>query len=251
MMRVRSSHTSLACTLALAASLAGATPVSAADTSAPLAGASHALGNGSGFAWIRRNAAGVPTAFGISFDDAALLGLGSAESKTSFALPSVAGLPFRTIVVDWNPHGHPPAGTYDVPHFDFHAYTIDEATRDAIVADGPAALATPAPDLVPAGYLFGSPTIPRMGMHYVAGDAPEFHKGTFAATPIYGYWNAHLAFVESMITLAFLNGHPTTSGALARPARVETPGRYPQRWTVAHDAATGRYEIGFADLVAR
>ena len=206
------------------------------------------LGGGTAHAWVRVDAAGRPTTFGVSFDPAALAGLPPTHAETALALPRLAGLPFVSAVIDWAPHGHPPGELYGVPHFDVHFYAIAENVRTAIVASGPAAEATPAPDLVPAEFA-GGDTVPAMGRHYIARSAAEYRGGTFGATPIYGYWNGHLAFVEAMVALSYLQTHPAHSEELARPARVETAGAYPGRWSVAYDPTAQRYDIAFGKLV--
>ena len=248
-------RTTLRGSIAFLACVVGLTAISTAAHASPdesVAGPPVALGDGSGYAWVRRDRGGKPIAFGLSIDDAAITKLGDDSKKTTFLLPTVDGLPFRTIVVDWEPKGHPPTAVYGVPHFDFHAYVIDESAREAIVADGPSGPVMPAPDLVPDGYIAPMPsTVPKMGLHFGFAGAAEFHGGTFAATPIYGYSDGHFAFVESMIALSYLKGFPTASGTIALPARVETTGAYPQRWTVVHDGRIGRYEIGFEGLAMR
>ena len=48
-----------------------------------------------------------------------------------------AATPFEHIVINWNPHGHPPPEIYSVPHFDFHFYTQTRADREAITPRQP------------------------------------------------------------------------------------------------------------------
>ncbi len=248
-------RTTLRAFIAGFACIVGLTATSTAAHAAPdggVAGPTIALGDGSGYAWVRRDRGGKPIAFGLSIDDAALTKLGAEHTKTTFPLPTIDGLPFRTIVVDWEPTGHPPAAVYGVPHFDFHAYAIGDSAREAIVADGPGGPVMPSPDLVPVGYIAPMPvTVPKMGMHFVPAAAPEFHGGTFTATPVYGYSDGHFAFIESMIALSYLKSLPTASGTISLPPRVETTGAYPQRWAVTHDGQSGRYEIGFEGLALR
>jgi hypothetical protein len=121
----------------------------------------------------------------------------------------------------------------------------------AIAPSGPAAAATPAPNLVPAGFQTDGATVPMMGMHFISGLQPEFHGGTFTATPIYGYWNGQLAFVESMITLDYLEHHPVLSSALPQPAGFEQSGLYPTQWSANYDSVAHRYDIAFSRLINR
>jgi hypothetical protein len=206
------------------------------------------LGNGYAQSWVRRDAAGNAVAFGVLFDESSLTNLGQKPIEVVLALPATAGLPFKTAVVDWNPQGHPPSHVYDVPHFDFHFYTIAEPVRMRIAPSGAAASATPAPEIVPAGYVTDGGTVPMMGKHYIAHSVPEFNGGKFTATPIYGYYNGHLVFVESMVTVEHLNAKRTVRGTLAQPSRFEKPGAYPGQWSVGYDAMAHRYEVGFGQL---
>jgi hypothetical protein len=228
-----------------------AAAVSGPEPSGVVRGESKPMGAGSAFSWVTTDVRGNATAVGVSFDDAALTKLGTVPTEIVLALPAGRDLRVRTAVINWNPQGHPPAHVYDVPHFDFHFYTLGEAARMAIVPIGPAAASTPAPNLVPLGFRTDGATVPMMGMHFISTSQPEFHGGTFTATPIYGYWNGHLAFVESMVTLDYLRRHPALSAALPQPARFEQSGLYPTQWSVSYDGAAHRYTIAFSDLVSR
>lgn len=208
------------------------------------------FGNGHVQSWVQRDTAGNVTAFGVSFDEAALANLGAKQTQAILPLPAAPGLPFKTATVEWNPQGHPPAHVYDVPHFDFHFYTIDEATRGSIGMAGPAAMATPAPDIVPKGFVTDGGTVPMMGKHYLAASMPEFNGGKFTTTPIYGYYNGHLAFVESMVTLDYLRAKKSTSEALPQPAKFEQAGSYPAQWSIEYDPAAARYNVAFSALAA-
>lgn len=213
-----------------------------------IVGESKPMGSGTVYSWAQSDAGGQTTSFGVSFNDAALNGLGPTPTEIVLALPAGQNTSLRTAVINWNPQGHPPAHVYDVPHFDFHFYAIDEATRMSIAPSGAAAQAVPASDIVPAGFSTDGATVPMMGKHYISGAQPEFHGGTFTATPIYGYWNGHLAFVESMLTIGYLQTHPSLTSALAQPIRFEQSGRYPTQWAVNYVAAAHRYDITFGGL---
>ncbi|GAC1541301.1 MAG: DUF5602 domain-containing protein [Vulcanimicrobiaceae bacterium] len=203
------------------------------------------------YAWVRNDTKGKPAAFGLSFDAAALSKLGDVEQEIVLPLPAAPGLPFRTAVIDWNPHGHPPAHVYDVPHFDFHFYSIGEDARMAIAPAGPAADALAPADLAPPGFITDGATVPMMGKHYLAASQPEFNGGTFTATPIYGFYDGHMVFVESMVTVAYLQTHPALTMPLPQPSRVEVPGAYPTRWSATYDTKAQRFDIAFDALVPR
>ncbi len=233
----------------LAATIVPSTPVDAASSAIDV-GAKHPLGAGHAWSWVRRNAQNAPVAFGLSFDEDALRGLGEKDQEIVLPLPSGIGLAYRTAVINWNAHGHPPAHVYDVPHLDFHFYTIDEATRIAIAPVGSRAKATPAAADVPAGFITDGATVPMMGKHYIPASAPEFHGGRFTATPIYGYYGGQPIFLESMVTLTALRGYVQYGAALPQPARQVIRGAHPTRWSVRHNAAAHRYDIAFEGLTS-
>lgn len=116
------------------------------------------MGNGSLQSFVALNGNGRPKVIGIEFDGAALTGLPGENDPPSdgtwdipnpdgtiawcccgyehiLELPGSAGAtPFEHIVVNWNNHGHPPPDVYDVPHLDFHFYTISNEERNEIPA---------------------------------------------------------------------------------------------------------------------
>ncbi|MDB5072470.1 MAG: hypothetical protein JWM87_3581 [Candidatus Eremiobacteraeota bacterium] len=241
---------SFAAALFVTATLATSGPATTAASSIEQIGDRKPLGAGTAYTWVRRDAKGAVSSFGLSLDEKALTNLSGEMQEIALALPAIDGAPFRTAVIDWNPHGHPPEHVYTVPHFDFHFYTIDEASRMAIAPKGEAAEAKPAAELLPEGYITDGETIPMMGKHYLSPANPEFRGGKFTATPIYGYYGGHLIFVESMVTLDYLNSKPALSQPLAQPARFEQPGTYPSQYSVAYDAAKHRYDIVFGALAA-
>jgi hypothetical protein len=242
---------SFAAAVFAAAALAGSAVATTAASPAQQIGDRKPMGAGSAYSWVRRDAHGAVSGFGLSFDEKALKALPQAEQEIALALPAVDGLPFRTAVIDWNPHGHPPEHVYTTPHFDFHFYTIGEAARMAIAPSGPAADAKPADAVLPAGFVTDGATVPMMGKHYLSPVNPEFSGGTFTATPILGYYGGHQIFVESMVTLEYLNGKPSLAKPFPQPAQIESKGFYPAQWSVSYDAAAHRYDIGFSSQAAQ
>lgn len=96
----------------------------------------------------------------------------------------------------YNPAGHPPPGIYDVPHFDFHFYMLE----DSIVNTIPFGIAGyDIPDeQQPDGYFREELLIPRMGEHLLDGNAPEWDgphepSGTdFTHTHVYGAYDTDI-----------------------------------------------------------
>lgn len=93
----------------------------------------------------------------------------------------------------YNPAGHPPPGVYDVPHFDFHFYMLDESVVDTIPF-GAAGYDIPDEQL-PDGYFREELLVPHMGEHLLDGTAPEWDgpfepSGTeFTHTHVYGAYD--------------------------------------------------------------
>ena len=52
-------------------------------------------------------------------------------------LPQQNPTPYKFVQFDWNPVGHEPAGVYDLPHFDFHFYTVSKDVRASILPSDP------------------------------------------------------------------------------------------------------------------
>lgn len=101
-------------------------------------------------------------------------------------MPARNATPYKFVELDWNPGGHEPAGVYDVPHFDFHFYTVEKSVRDGIDPEklGQTAYLAKSGNLPPEGqrasnYLAlaapGTPimAVPHMGTHWVDIRTPE------------------------------------------------------------------------------
>ena len=182
-------------------------------------------------------------------------------------LPAGHGTRYQFIKMDWNAAGHEPPGIYDVPHFDFHFYTISQAARLAIDPDDPAyatkAARFPAPAYVPPRYMVLPPppapveVVPRMGVHWLDVTSPELQPPTspshrpFTHTFIHGSWDGHFIFDEPMITRAFLLSKPDITVPLPQAAEVEAPGYYPTTYRILYDASAREYRIALGSLVKR
>jgi hypothetical protein len=256
-----------------AATLAGlaATAVVAAagDSIEPRAvtvyGRAVAVGDGAARTYLTLED-GRPTELGVALSEAALRGLqpndhalpgstampdGHAMFEHVLQLPAGNPTPFRHVVLNWNPGGHEPPGIYDVPHFDFHFYTIDDAERRAIVP-GPdfdaKAARHPSADELPAGYVAAVP-VPMMGMHWLDPKTPELSGRPFTQTFIAGTWDGRTTFLEPMITKAFLEAKPDFSAPIPEVKRHAVAGWYPTAYAIRWDAASREYRValrGFA-----
>lgn len=217
--------------LTLAAALTAGVAVRASSPSSE-ALATGSLGAGTVTLWQQGSQ------LGVTIDKAALASLPSHPARVDL---TPAAPPFKLVEIDWEAHGHPPQGIYTVPHFDAHFYFINKKQRDAIAFAAPGKAPTPAPDLVPAGYVTDGSVEPQMGMHYIPASAPEFHGKPFMATQIWGYDQGRPAFVEAMFSMKFIAAHHRWARAVARPGDPPASG-LPRRMAIRPNAAGG-YDV--------
>jgi len=233
---------------------------------------------------------GTPAELGVAFSEAALEGLptdgvghhggGGPIHRYDLDFPTANTAPFRFVEVNWNPMGHEPDGVYqDVPHFDFHFYTVGRAEREAIVPSDPEyaarADALPTGDFVPPFALqLGPPgaapadvAVPKMGVHWVDARAAELQRllgkpeayRPFTRTFIVGSWNGRFHFWEPMITRAHMLAKksatdPTTIDEIVPisiPARYHVPGHYPTAYRITWDGRTREYRVALTGLTRR
>lgn len=233
------------------------------DTTTPskaktVVGQEVTMGSGKVHSWISLDDAGNPSAIGLTFGEAALNGLATTPEEFTMTLPAEKSMtPFDHLTIDWNPNGHEPSQIYTLPHFDLHFYTITQAERAAITG-GPDFI-TVDTNLYPAGFMTGSDTafaVPNMGVHYVDANAGEFHGSLFDKTFIYGFTAGKLAFLEPMITKAYLEGRKTGSAAVS--AEIKQPNKYaktgvyyPTFYNIVYNAAAKEYTILLTQMVKR
>jgi hypothetical protein len=222
-------------------------------------GAPVKIGNGEAKTMVRTGPDGQPSAISIVFTPGMLEGLPAADGShpdVPFTLRMPTGgpkTPVNHVVINWNAHGHQPAKIYDVPHFDFHFYLVDEEHQKKVTfvddtASGDPSQQPPA-ELLPAGYKVPPGTaVPNMGVHAVNLTAPEFQGKPFTTTFIYGYYDKKLTFVEPMVTVDFLKSKPAFREPVSRPQKYTFEGRYPAAYSVKFDAGANRYEISLEDL---
>ncbi len=194
-------------------------------------------------------------------------------------LPAQNSTPFKLIELNWNPAGHEPPGVYDIPHFDFHFYTITKAERDAILPTDPqyAAKANnmPAAAFIPPFVALPLPpgvppvtaAVPRMGVHLSDMRSPEIQGmlgkpelfKPFTTTFIHGAWNGQVTFFEPMITRAYIMDKKAQTDPAKRDEVIPLPvaqryspaGRYPAAYRITYDAQAKEYRIALTQLTAR
>lgn len=203
--------------------------------------------SGKAWTWLQTDKDGKPEKIAIAIDEAALATLdpgtddGHAEmNEISLKLHSKAAItPFSHALLEWNPHGHEPAGIYDKPHFDFHFYIQSEADRLAIPAyeaDSSKFLSFPGPGYMPAIYVPGPGGVPQMGAHWIDVTTPELNGHPFTQTFLYGSYDGKVTFYEPMITKAFIDANPLFERPFPVPAKFKVSGYYPTAMQVRRES---------------
>jgi hypothetical protein len=195
-------------------------------------------------------------------------------------MPADNPTPYRFVQLDWNPEGHEPAGVYDLPHFDFHFYTVSKEVRSSIVptdehyADK-AANVPPAeqraPFYVDAATPVGIPpavaAVPEMGLLWLDVRSPELqviagHPESyqpFTKTFIYGSWDGKFIFDEPMITRDYIVSKREATDPAVRdevipvpvPEQYESAGYYPGAYRITWDPEAKEYRVALTQLAWR
>ena len=213
-----------------------------------LYGQQVAVGNGYAKTYVSTTD-GKPEEIGIILSKDGLSGLPH-EDHTVFVLP----LPdhninqyFKHVTLDWENHGHDPAGVYDIPHFDFHFYMITNEERLAISPDDPKMEIEPEGKFIPEDY-FPTPGVPQMGKHWLDGASPEWNGKKFTTTFIYGSYDGKVSFLEPMITREFLETNSDFSEKIKQPDAFDKTGFFPKNYSIRYNESTEEYLISLKDL---
>lgn len=205
------------------------------------------VGNGTARTYIAFGSHGVAT-LGVKLTTSALDGLPTSDAMWTLPLPATVPGPWDHVMLNWNAQGHPPA-MYQVPHFDFHFYIINESQQAAITG-GSDTVTVPA-QYVPQDYMSGVESVPDMGVHWVDTLSAEFHGHPFDKTFIYGFSRGSMVFVEPMITRDFLASQPDVSAPIKQPQAYQKPGEYPLTFSVKYDASAGLVRVALDSLTVR
>ncbi len=247
----------------------------------------HGNGTVAGYAEFDRQ--GTPTAIGIVWSSSALEGLpggsdqhrcagrtkdGGIDANTKcqhtheyvLPLPDAAArrsdIPFKWVLLNWNPEGHIPPGIYDVAHFDVH-FEMGPIADTFAIEPGPCgpeyvrcdqfqvARKPVPPNYLPADYADVEAVVPAMGNHLIDTTGPEFRKQPFARSWIYGAYDGKIIFYEAMVARAYLLGKPDACMPIKAPKAVAAAGFYPTEYCVRHDAKTGEYSVSMEKFARR
>ncbi|MFD4267539.1 DUF5602 domain-containing protein [Rhodococcus sp. NPDC058481] len=232
-----------------------------ADSSGTFYGQSTDIGNGSARTFVALDAEGNPSEVGIRLTEAALDGLPEHQGKPAevFTLEfpeQVSGTPFEFATLDWNNHGHEPAGLFDKPHFDSHYFMMDEEKVAAIVPSDPdfaaKAAKLPEPQYVPKDYVPAPvPAVPQMGAHWVDSTAGLAPGADFTQVFINGSWDGEYNFLEPMMTRDWLLTKPSLTEDIKQPQAYQKSGYYPTVYSVAFDDEADEYVFTLGGMTHR
>lgn len=252
-------------------------------------GVSARLGNGSVTSYAELDHTDTPTAVGLVFSAAALAGPPAASSdghqcfdadgdgaiatdeclfthERVIPLPDRVArredMPFKWVLLNWNPRGHVPPGIYDLPHFDVHFY-IEPIENIFAIEPGPCGPERVRCDQfeigkrpVPVNYV--SPdfqdvdaVVPAMGNHLIDLSGPEFKGERFTRSWIFGAYAGRIIFYEEMVAQEYLLSRPDACSDIKSPQAVALSGYYPTRSCIRYDAATDEYLVSMGGFEYR
>ncbi len=247
------------------------------------------MGNGTVSSFYQQSPNGTPLALGIELTSTALQNLPQALSDGLWDIKDKQGavvvpccghaivldLPadaktstFRQIVINYEPHGHPPAGVFDKEHFDFHFYLVDNDERSKIAApiaedrclvpgpdgvlgpidlscsDFETAMADLPQDMHVPGYQSVGAVVPGMGNHLLNLEGPEFLGQPFTHTWVVGTWNGEITFLEPMVSTDFLTKlTDKTCFSYPMPEAMPVEGWYPSEYCLRYENAKKIYQV--------
>jgi hypothetical protein len=163
-------------------------------------------------------------------------------------------LPFKWVLLNWNPHGHIPSGVYDAPHFDVHffmepvenVFALERGSCgvEFLRCDQFAMATKPVPLVyVHADYKSVDAASPAMGNHLVDLTGPEFNGQPFERSFIFGTYDGRITFYEEMVTRDYLLSRPDKCFPIKRPSAVVKTGYYPTQSCLRYDAGRDEYTV--------
>jgi hypothetical protein len=156
-------------------------------------------------------------------------------------------IPFKWVLLNWNPHGHIPPGIYDPPHFDVHffmepienVFSLRRGTcgPEFLQCDQFETATKPVPaQYVHADYQSVEAASPAMGNHLVDLTGPEFQGQVFQRSLIFGAYDGRITFWEEMVAREYMLSRPNNCFLIKQPQAVAQAGYYPTQSCVRYDA---------------
>jgi hypothetical protein len=187
------------------------------------------------FAWSTNDSAGKLATLAWSIPVATVKKAGAAELFDFLPLPQpvLDQTPIKSFSLQYLPHGHVPAGVYDVPHWEWHLGMI---TADDVNAIDCKDTAVPAKDKLPPNTVCLPTCLEKLGMHAFDLGAPEFNGQRFSHGVYGAYYKAAFIAVEPKMVTTILEQQPSFTMNSYDPSPLGTPGRYPKTWVVSYNA---------------
>lgn len=149
-------------------------------------------------------------------------------------------IPFKWVLLNWNPHGHMPEGVWNTPHFDVHFYMEPIENIFSLMPGpcGPEKMRCDQYEMarkpVPASYIHKDfvdvgAAAPAMGNHLVDPTEAVFHGAPFTRSWLYGAYDGRIIFYEEMLSLEYLTSEPNECYPIKTTPEVGLSGYYPSQ----------------------
>lgn len=183
--------------------------------------------------WTKTDDAGTLTQFSIFLPFAAINSGGTAMVEKFLPIPEIVAQQtvLRSMQLLYLPVGHAPAGVYDLPHWEWHLFTLPEAEVIAIDCSNPK---IPSTAQLPPNHIVISTCIVRGGMHASDLSFPEFSGGRFSRGVYGSYYDARFIGIEPKVASAVLLERAPFSMPSYDPTPLGDPGNYPRRVDVSY-----------------
>lgn len=253
-------------------------------------GAITEVGNGVIESYAEVDAEGVPLAIGVEFSETSLENLpekltdgnrcadlngddiveraSECSPWHERVLPLPTGIsrrsdiPFKWVLLNYNPEGHIPPGVWDIPHFDVHFYMEPIEDVFALMPGpcGPEHIRCDQFEIaikpVPSNYIHDDfknvdAAAPAMGNHLVDPTAPEFNGDPFTRSWIFGAYDGKITFWEEMLSVDYLKSKPEKCVPIKLPEAVAKSGYYPTTVCTRHDAENAGITVSVEEFKYR
>jgi hypothetical protein len=151
---------------------------------------------------------------------------------------------------DYLPRGHAPAGVYDTPHWEFHAYYMPQETFFGINCTD----ATPVPEAnLPDNFALVPPPgncTPGMGIHSIGVLSPEFNQERFTKSHTLSFYSGTITALEPKMTKEVLLARQSFSFDVPRVKNMLSGKLYPAKFDARYDANNDAYQIVYSQFTA-
>jgi len=157
---------------------------------------------------------------------------------------------FDAMSYDYLPHGHSPAGLYNIPHWDFHFTTLPRDESAAIDCRDPTIPVDALLPKAPGAWFFVPPPdncVPGMGIHGGSSAMAELNSHRFDKTMGMAYYHGKFASYEAKATDEYLKERKPFDIPVPR-APVKRAGLYPGSLKVTWDKPSDTFIWTLSDF---